>query len=546
MLLSACAFCVLGGCSSLQVNSPPAAYPLDEREAAFARALAHYAQGLILEGERGRGCEAALEHYLLAEEHDKGNPKLAARIAFASLRGRDVDLAIEALERACRKHPGSAAIHLELGTVYRFADRVDESVAHYLEAIRIDPTAGFPYQAMASIHFARENDGEALELLRQGCDRADDTDRLLEFCRRQGTHFLSEGEGARAIPCFVLIAEKEVSVRREIYNLLGELHSALARKTEALRYYRLATQQDNPLAEAYVSMAKLQREGDVEAAIGTLKEAITHFPDKPMFHVLLGDAFDAKGAGDDARQQYEQACKMQPPLPDAFVRLAVADLADGTEKALATLERGRKRLPDAVPILFVMASIQTAEKRYEEAMGLFERIRRIAGASTTSRPASRFYLQYAATCEAAGLAEKAESVLREGLEEYPDEQLILNYLAYMWAEQGNNLDEALTYSLKTLKGNPDNAAYADTLGWIYFKLEKYELALESLKRANELQAGDSTLLDHLGDVYSALGQTDKALTYWKQSFSIDPKNQDLETKLRAQGVDTSALRRTRD
>jgi len=536
----------LCGCSALRVSSPPVDYRLAEHEEAFARALAHYAQGLILEGEHGTGNEAALEHYVLAEEYDPGHSKPAAKVAFSALRCRELDLAIETLERAAGRHPHSAAIQVELGTVYRFAERLEESAACYLKAIRLDPANPFPYQAVAAIRFLEKNDDEAFDLLRRGCDEVEAPDRLLDFCRRQGTSFLREGEVDRAIPCFALIAGQKASVRREIFHLIGELHVAADRKTEALRYYRLAANQDKPLADTYVKIAGIQQENDLEAAIGTLREAITKFPGNPMFVILLGEAYDRNGSPDEAEEQFERACGMEPPLADAFVKLAVVHLKDSTEKALATLARGRERLPDAVPIIFAMATINGIEKRYDEAFALFERIREIADASDLRKPPVRYYLQYAGTCEEAGLKAKAESILREGLRIYPNEDRILNFLAYMWAEQGANLNEALAFSLKTLEEDPDNAAYVDTLGWIYFKLEKYELALERLKQANALQADEPTLLDHLGDVYSALGQADKAVIYWKQSFKIDPKNRNVETKLKAKGIDTTALRRERE
>jgi tetratricopeptide (TPR) repeat protein len=546
VFLGACAICGFSGCTVPRAGSPPADYRLKDHEEVFARALAHYAQGLILEGEHGRGCEAALEHYILAEEHDPGHPKTAGRIAIAALRCKEPDLAIEALKRASDRAPGSAAIHAELGTVYRFADRTEESAAHYLESIRIDPASAFPYQAVAAIRFATGDDSRALAVIRRGCDASEDPDRLLDFCRRQATSFLREGEIPRAIPCLTLIAENKASVRRELFHVLGELHLSLGQKTEALQYYRLAVERENPVADAYLKIVAIQQEDDLEACIETLQKAAASFPDNPVFAVLLGDAYDKKGAADEAEEQYEHACRMAAPPAAAFVKLAVAHLRESTGKALATLERGHKHVPNGVSILFAMATLHGSEKRYEKAITLFEKIREVADASDRDKLSARYYLQYAATCEAAGRKKRTEAILREGLEDYPDEDGILNFLAYMWAEEGTNLVEALAFSRKTLEHDPDNAAYIDTLGWIYFKLEKYDLALDRLTRANELQVGEPTLLDHLGDVYSALGQPDKALTYWKQSFSIDPGNDAVEAKLSEQGIDTSALRPERE
>ena len=78
--------------------------------------------------------------------------------------------------------------------------------------------------------------------------------------------------------------------------------------------------------------------------------------------------------------------------------------------------------------------------------------------------------------------------------EYAD---ALNYLAYLWANQGIRLSEALRHIQAALALDPENAAYLDTLGWVYYQQGRYTEALDLLEQADRLRPGDSEILDHI-------------------------------------------------
>jgi predicted negative regulator of RcsB-dependent stress response len=69
---------------------------------------------------------------------------------------------------------------------------------------------------------------------------------------------------------------------------------------------------------------------------------------------------------------------------------------------------------------------------------------------------------------------------------------------------------------------PDNAAYLDSLGWVWFKLGAPAKALGFVKRSVELSTEpDATLLEHLGDIYAALAQWEQAREAWKKSTASE-------------------------
>src|SRR3989449_7465043 len=96
----------------------------------------------------------------------------------------------------------------------------------------------------------------------------------------------------------------------------------------------------------------------------------------------------------------------------------------------------------------------------------------------------------------------------------------------MWAEHGIHLDKARELIERALKAEPKNAAYLDSLGWVLFKLNQPKEALGHLLKAIELsKEPDATVFDHLGDVYAALKEPDKAREAWRKSLDLEASDQ---------------------
>jgi len=99
----------------------------------------------------------------------------------------------------------------------------------------------------------------------------------------------------------------------------------------------------------------------------------------------------------------------------------------------------------------------------------------------------------------------------------PSTAATLNYLGYMNADRGVKLDESLSYIKQALTFEPTNGAYLDSLGWVYFKLGKYDLAEESLTKAAVHMGSDPTVQEHLGDLYQKTGRLKQAAIHWDRA-----------------------------
>jgi tetratricopeptide (TPR) repeat protein len=79
---------------------------------------------------------------------------------------------------------------------------------------------------------------------------------------------------------------------------------------------------------------------------------------------------------------------------------------------------------------------------------------------------------------------------------------------------------------------PQNGAYVDTLGWVFYRQGKYPEALsELLRAASLLEQPDAVVLEHIGDAYEKLGKSTEAVMYWQKAQGIDPKNTALAEKI---------------
>ena len=107
----------------------------------------------------------------------------------------------------------------------------------------------------------------------------------------------------------------------------------------------------------------------------------------------------------------------------------------------------------------------------------------------------------------------------------------LNHLAYTYAEAGKHLEEALQMATSAVLINP-NGASLDTLGWVYFKLGRFEQARRSLEQAVAKIPHDLLVKEHLGDIYHGLDLNDLAVEIYTVILSDCPDNAVVKQKLK--------------
>jgi tetratricopeptide (TPR) repeat protein len=291
------------------------------------------------------------------------------------------------------------------------------------------------------------------------------------------------------------------------------------------------------LAELYL------RKQDRQKAAEQLEAVIRNNPTHLQAYYLLGSiAFEDKNPK-QAAEYFTKAMLLNPNFEPVYYDLAGAQInLNKPYEALATLDKARIKFQQGFVGEFYTAMAYTKLKDYTNALKYLTAAEVIARATDTNRLNHTFYYQLGAACERTQKYEEAEKHFRKCLELSPEFGEAMNYMGYMWAERGTNLTEARELIEKAVKLEPKNAAFLDSLGWVLFKQNKPKEALTwLLKSIESAQEPDATLYDHLGDIYAALREPEKAREAWRKALSLEP-NDEIQKKLGATSTSDNSPR----
>ena len=129
----------------------------------------------------------------------------------------------------------------------------------------------------------------------------------------------------------------------------------------------------------------------------------------------------------------------------------------------------------------------------------------------------------------------AETTLCGLLQETPGNPIAMNNLGYFLLERNERYQEALDLIQQAVKIDPTNPKYLDSLGWAYFKLNKFSEAERYLKDAIRYDSSSGTVYEHLGDVYQKQGKHELAKTAWSRAASLFSESGDV-TRVKAKLV----------
>ena len=523
-----------------------------------AEALAHFAEGIDFE-EDGE-MEKALEAYRQVLNVDPGQIELAVRVAALLTRDDDYPSAIDVLKDAVKVHPKAPEPYLELSFIYaKYLKKGDQAIEFANKAIALDPQKIDGYQRLFEIYLTAGDEKRAVETL----DRAakmpnDDPTFWARLGRLYGSVILKPDakpnpeQTARLNDVFEKAAAKgqdNAAVLKEV----GDYFASTQQIKEALPFYLrvLELQPDDAnvrekLATGFVLTNQRAR------AVETLEAIIQEHPEKYQSYELLAQLHDDEGRAlvranqtdpanaefKKAAQNYEQSLLINPNHAATYLRLAELLLVPlkQSERAVSVLIEGRRRYPDAPEFAYYLAIALRESKKAKDAVIMFEEALNEAQNAEADFLKPRFYVEYGAAAQEAGLYDKAAELFHKAIAMDPANAAEpYNYLGYMWAEQNSHLDEAEDAIKRALQLDPENGAYLDSMAWVEYRQGKYDQALENLKRAIEnLPREDAVVFEHLGDVYLKLNRVSQALESWQKAKTLDPSNKDLAAKIEGQ------------
>lgn len=286
------------------------------------------------------------------------------------------------------------------------------------------------------------------------------------------------------------------------------------------------TPQEGAAEVLYGLGAALARQGGEDLALVYLQLALWLYPDHPLAGLTLADLYEQLKQPDKAIQVYEKVPEASPLKRNAEVQLAInLDANEKFDDARKHLQALIKTDPKDLDAIVALAGIERGRKMFADCVTTYDKA--IALVPNPQRNSwTLFYFRGICNERSKNWA-AAEADLKKALELFPDQPHVLNYLGYSWVDQGVNLEQGLDMIRKAVALRPDDGYIVDSLGWAYYRLGRYEDAVNELERAVELKPQDPVINDHLGDAYWKVGRKLEATFQWSHARDLKPEPEDM-------------------
>jgi tetratricopeptide (TPR) repeat protein len=421
----------------------------------------------------------------------------------------------------------SAKLYSALGATYEQRKDYKAAIDAYKHAIRLDR------DNLDSIRGLAENllnDGQvdaALDQYRVIADaNPEDAQtylRISEIYRRQGKYedALESLKKAEAMVPDALEVPYNIAV---VYQAQGRYDEAekilqdLLKKTEkAENSYSQGDRNNRAIFIERLGMVYRDQE-NYQAAVDAFRKMIPLGDENARtgYQNVIDTYREAKQWPEATAAAKEAAQKMPN---DRELRMVLdAQLADTGDpaKPLADVRSLLKGTPEDREVYLRLSIMNTRLKRWSDAE---ENLNKAEQLSTKAEDKEYVYFLRGSTFEREKKYNEAEAEFRKILVANPQNAATLNYLGYMNADRGVQLEESLNFIKQAVSLEPTNGAYLDSLGWAYYKLGKYDLAEETLGKAALRMGSDPTVQDHLGDLYQKTGRLKLAAAHWERAVT---------------------------
>lgn len=248
----------------------------------------------------------------------------------------------------------------------------------------------------------------------------------------------------------------------------------------------------------------------------------------PAF-TLAGQFFSIIGEIDKALVKLEQANKLLPQDDIAWrQRLQLLLQEQRYNDVISVGLEADQSVPEDAFIQFFIGTAHLLNENSQEAISWLER----ASRAPARRPfKSVIYGTLGDSYADQENYENADRVYELALRYDPQNHNAMNNYAYSLSVRETNLERAKELALRAIELAPENAAYLDTVGWVYFKLGDNDRARRFIRASIDTGEASAEVLEHLGDVYEALGNLEEAKKWWKQALELDATRTHLNEKI---------------
>ena len=506
-----------------------------------AEALAHFAAGeSYRENDK---LDLAQSQFTASVKSDPSNEELAIALAREFIKNQQPEKAVEILTKPAARTNASSQILIWLARSWLFSGKTNQALAACRQALQkpSESLEGYDF-LIETLSKSGQTEEAAKVLARLGKNPKADADYLISLAEIYSIYGLYQPHRRDSVnPQVIDMLDRAAKLEPTAPDLQKRMADAYTRfgqpQKAALFYTKILAGLKRPsglrdsirekLANIYLQTG--DRTNATKQLQAIVHDSPTGFPE--AWYLLGTMAFEDRNLA-EAGRDFEEAIILEPNIEQAYYDLAMVQIdLKHTEDAMATLEKAATRFPKSFVSEFSTGLVNAHLKKYAEAVKNFSSAEVMARINDTHRLNKEFYFQFGAACERSKDYKQAAELFQKCLVLDVNFPEALNYLGFMWAEHGENLPKARDLIEKAVKLEPKNAAYLDSLGWVFYQLKQPTQALPWLLKAQEYSPeADPTLLDHLGDVYLALHQNDKARQAWEKSLALEP-NPDIKKKL---------------
>jgi tetratricopeptide (TPR) repeat protein len=376
-----------------------------------------------------------------------------------------------------------------LARLHEFDGEIDLAIDGYLKSYNY---SGVVNEAVERLHvlYKQKNQWDDIILLFSPIISKDSTNYSAKLAIAEANYYLENKESAKKT---LLELQSIKKLEWPVFNLLGRIEFEDKNYSHAKTYYQKLIDLDANSRIGWLFLGFIYSDLDsLDIAASHYRSALEQLPDDPYILSFYGLTLNRLGKDQQAIEQLEKALEIDKENINALVTLGLTlNKVDRKLEAINPLKKAISLDPDNINAYTTLGMIYDELKMYSASDSLYE----------------------------------------TALIIFPENDLLLNNYAYSLAERGLRLEYALKMSIKAIEQQPENGAYLDTIGWIYYKLKQYNLALDYIKQSLNNREDNPIVIEHLGDVYFELGDHSNAKLYWKKAVELDPDNETLKTRI---------------
>jgi tetratricopeptide (TPR) repeat protein len=456
--------------------------------------------------------------------NDSQDRLLLARL---DIRGGRIDEAIKLYKELIDLNPDDETMLLRLGFLYSEQDRYMEAEQTFHRALSINKDSLFAHLYLARLAIQTRNMDKASIWYEKALVINWSADLALELAEFYG---MQKNYKAVELQYSTILKNHPDDHRAG----LGLVHTLLQqnKENEALKILTdLRENSEDPnqiniiAARLYLRSEKLDKAATILAPMAAGQEmpeatymlAVIRYQQKE-FEIALGLLDTIQKESD----QYEDTI---------FLKVRILLEQKKNDKAIQVLTQTIDDKNTVTPGLYtLLASLYMEQNQLQKGYDILD------VALLKYPDNAKIYFEYGLLLEQDARQHNAIAHMEKVLELEPDHADALNYLGYTWAENNVNLEKALEYVQKSMHLKPGNGYIQDSLGWVYFRMGKLDLAIKEILAALQLEPNDPHIHEHLGDIYLKQGDKKKAEEAFKKAeelFSTAKNKVRIQEKMNA-------------